>query len=87
MGKEGNRMDNERVDYALFMAGKQWGAKTPAEIISALDMAGYVIVPKEPTEAMCAAGAKYYHDNWRPGHAKEDTGMALIWKEMIGVLR
>lgn len=38
---------------------------------------------REPTDAMCEAGARYYHDNWRPGHAKEDTNMALIWTDMI----
>jgi hypothetical protein len=44
----------------------------------------YVRVPIEPTEEMCAAGAKYYSDNFRPGHAKTDTNMALIYEAMIG---
>jgi hypothetical protein len=52
-------------------------------VIRELNAAGYVIVPKEPTEAMCAAGAKYYHDNWQPGHAKDDTSMSFIWADMI----
>ena len=55
------------------------------DVMKALDAAGYVIVPKEPTEAMCEAGAKFYQDNWRKGHAKEDTSMALIWADMIDV--
>lgn len=51
-------------------------------VLRELHRAGYVIVPIEPTEAMCRAGAKYYHDNFREGHAKEDTSMKWIWEKM-----
>lgn len=37
----------DRVKDVLFYAGQQWGkAPTPDEIIAALDVAGYAIVPK-----------------------------------------
>jgi hypothetical protein len=52
-------------------------------ILSAIDDVGFVVVPKEPNEEMCAAGAKFYHDSYRPGHAKQDTSMRFIWQEMI----
>lgn len=41
---------------------------------------------REPTEEMCEAGACYYHDNYQPGHAKEQTTAPLIWRAMIDVL-
>lgn len=58
-------------------------AAAVGQITKALHDAGFLIVPKEPTEAMCEAGAKYYHDNYRPDHAKEDTSMVFIWQEMV----
>jgi hypothetical protein len=41
---------------------------------------------RRPSEEMCEAGARYYHDNWREGHAKDDTSMPLIWEAMIDEL-
>lgn len=38
---------------------------------------------REPTEAMCEAGATYYHDNYQTGHAKEQTAAPDIWRAMI----
>lgn len=40
------------------------------------------IAPWEATEEMATKGAVYYHDNWRPGHALEDTAMPYIWDAM-----
>lgn len=45
-----------------------------------------LVAIRDPSEAMCEAGAKYYHDNYRPGHAKEDTSMQPIWEDMIDAL-
>lgn len=38
---------------------------------------------RDPTEQMCEAGARYFHDSWRKGHAKEDTSMRFIWEAML----
>ncbi len=37
---------NERVLEVLFAAGPQWGDRSPKEIIDALAVAGFVIVPR-----------------------------------------
>lgn len=41
---------------------------------------------REPNEDMCEAGAAYYHDNYQPGHAKEQTTAPLVWRTMIDKL-
>jgi hypothetical protein len=38
------------VKDVLFVAGPQWGDRSPDDIIKALDLAGYVIVPREQLE-------------------------------------
>lgn len=38
--------ERERITQVLLFAGTNWSGQTPDEIIKALDMAGYVIVPK-----------------------------------------
>jgi hypothetical protein len=38
--------DNEQIRNVLFAAGPQWGERSPDDIIQALDVAGYAIVPK-----------------------------------------
>lgn len=44
------------IKDVLFFAGSNWNGSTPDEIVEALDIAGYVIVPKEPTPRMWDAG-------------------------------
>jgi hypothetical protein len=72
--------------HPLYQAIDRGGGQTcdiPG-VIRELAAAGYVIVPREPTDAMCAAMAKYYHDNYREGHEREDTSAVDIWRDMIG---
>lgn len=38
---------------------------------------------REPTDAMCEAGAIYYHDNYQEGRAKEQTTAQPIWEAMV----
>jgi hypothetical protein len=38
--------ERERIGQVLFFAGTNWSGQTPDEIINALDIAGYEIVPK-----------------------------------------
>lgn len=38
---------------------------------------------RDPTDAMVLVGAEYYHDNWRPKHAREDTDAEAFWQDMI----
>jgi hypothetical protein len=51
---------------------------TAIELVTALDHAGYAIVPREPTEAMQDAGA-YPRENRKP--------VAEIWRAMVGAVR
>ena len=54
-------------------------------IIAALDAAGYVIVPKEPTEAMlnagCDATTSWVDDEYQTG--PETHQMLVAWRDML----
>jgi hypothetical protein len=43
------------IKDVLFFAGSNWNGSTPDEIVEALDIAGYAIVPKQPTPEMIQA--------------------------------
>jgi hypothetical protein len=47
-------------------------------VIAALDAAGYVVVPKEPTEEMRTSGIQAYDEN--------GPSAAAIWRAMIEAL-
>ncbi len=52
------------------------------EIPNALADAGFVIVPKEPTEAMCWAGEQGAMD-YRDKHCHSNDAMAASWRAMV----
>lgn len=75
-------MSTDRIKDVLFAAGPQWGDRSPDDIIKALDAAGYVIVPKEPTKAMITA---VYSLDLPPinGHDVCKDDLLAMWRAMI----
>jgi hypothetical protein len=64
------------IKDVLFFAGSNWNGSTPDEIVEALDIAGYVIVPKEQVALtedekakVRAARAEWLRANGLPPHA------------------
>ncbi len=70
-----------RVASALVDALGKDEALTGAECIRMARAA--IEAMREPSDDMCEAGAAYYHDNYQPGHAKEQTTAPDIWRSMI----
>lgn len=58
------KSDAERLREALFIAGPQWGDRSPEDILAAIDAAGFAIVrkptpaPPSSAEAARSLGAK-----------------------------
>jgi hypothetical protein len=51
--------------------------------IAAIDASGtHWVAPWEANETMAAAYGGYYADNWRKGHALEDTSARDAWNDM-----
>ena len=73
-------MSTERIKQVLFVAGPQWGDRSPDDIIRALDAAGYVIVPKEPTEQMNEAGSNELE---RSEYGVPESRMADAYRAMV----
>lgn len=67
-----------------YLAGQRWD-ETPGATRAAWEaaMRAAITAMRDPTEEMCEAGAAYYHDNYQPGHAKEQTTAPDIWQSMI----
>lgn len=80
----GNGMD---LEDTLFSGGSDAKATTDAAaqaVLSALDAAGYAVVPKEPTEAMRIAG---YNVAEECGGAASTTELTAVFKAMIAATK
>jgi hypothetical protein len=57
--------------------------KIAACALAAIDASGtHWVAPWEANETMAAAYGGYYADNWRKGHALEDTSARDAWNDM-----
>lgn len=69
----------ERIQAALDIAWSKGGAAKGVDVIEALDTAGYVIVPKEPTGRMQYIGAGVMMQRQRPTqNAASDVYQSMI---------
>lgn len=53
------------------------------QIVEALRDAGYVIVPREPTEAMIGAAFEIETERYAPHYPQEDKCAVDCWRAMI----
>ena len=67
-----------------YLAGQRW-AEIPEVTREAWRAATRAAIEamREPSGEMCEAGAAYYHDNYQPGRAKEQTTAPFVWCAMI----
>jgi len=78
---------NEITREEVFRSHDAEAALQEYQRLSRVHIAKAVLMAmRQPSEEMCEAGARFYHDNWQKGRAKEQTTMPLIWEAMIDEL-
>lgn len=79
------------IEEIIARAIAEWSRKSglftkagPA-ILATIDAAGYVVVPKEPTDAMIAAGVTAFMND--AGVLVADRDALFVWRAMIAASR